>query len=84
MSATKHLAVRTASSLTTRDDLSSDALRAQLIAARERARAQLDGIEARVGSFNKWREVVRRHPVAAFGGALLLGYVVARILRQRR
>lgn len=60
--------------------------REQLAAARERLARSLHAVEAQVSAVSKtlgWREVVRRHPYACAGGALLLGYALGRLFSRR-
>lgn len=57
--------------------------RAELVAARERAKRALEETQAQLGSVGDWREVVRKHPYATIGGAFLVGYTLARLLNRR-
>ena len=59
-------------------------VQAELVRARERAKAQLAAFEARLGELGRWREVARRRPLLAIGGAFLLGYTVAKLFTRRR
>lgn len=60
--------------------------RAQLAAARERLARQLHAVEEQVTAVTKtlgWRELVRRHPYACAGGALLFGYALGRLFSRK-
>jgi len=57
--------------------------RAELVATRERARAQLAALEAELKAVISWREVVRRHPVATLVGAFALGLTLSQLWRRR-
>ena len=57
--------------------------RAELVATRERTRAQLAALEAELIAVISWREIVRRHPVATLVGAFAVGLVVSQLWRRR-
>jgi ElaB/YqjD/DUF883 family membrane-anchored ribosome-binding protein len=60
--------------------------RAQLIAARERLVLRLEAVESTVTTVVRaagWREVVRRHPLLAVGGALLFGYALGNLFSRK-
>jgi hypothetical protein len=61
--------------------------RAQLAAARARLVQRLETVQVTVAQrlepLADWRGVVRRHPLAAFGGALLAGYVLGRLFSRK-
>lgn len=63
--------------------LSAAEARAELVAARERARRALEAAQSQLGKVGDWREVVRRHPYATLGGAFVVGYTLARLLNRR-
>ncbi len=60
--------------------------REALSAARERLIDRLVIVEAKaldVASHLHWRALVRRHPVACAGGALLFGYALGRLFSRK-
>lgn len=65
----------------------TDEARAQLAAARARLLKSLEtvkvSVEQRIEPLADWRAVVRRHPLAAFGGALFAGYVLGRLFSRK-
>jgi hypothetical protein len=56
---------------------------AEIRAGIERARQEIEesvaDLRTNVSETLDWRNVVRKHPIAVFGGALALGLIVARI-----
>ena len=55
------------------------AIRAGIERARQEIEQSVNDLRANVSDTLNWRSVVRRHPVAAFGGALVVGLLVARV-----
>ena len=54
------------------------AIRAGIERAREQIEQSVTDLRESVSDTFNWRSVVRRHPVAAFSGALVIGILVAR------
>ena len=61
-------------------DVSRDpaAIRAGIERAREQIEQSVTDLRESVSETLNWRSAVRRHPVAAFSGAVLIGILVAR------
>ncbi len=57
--------------------------KANLVATRERTRAQLAALEEELSVVVSWREVVRRHPVATLVGAFAIGFTLSQLWRRR-
>lgn len=57
--------------------------RDELAAARDRLAAKLERVEQTLEPLTDWREVVRRKPWAAVGGAFVAGYVLAKLFSRR-
>jgi hypothetical protein len=55
------------------------AIRAGIERARQEIEQSVADLRSNVSETLDWRNVVRKHPVAVFGGALALGIIVARI-----
>jgi hypothetical protein len=56
----------------------SDAIRAGIERARQEIEQSVADLRTNVSETLDWRNVVRKHPVAVFGGALALGICIAR------
>jgi ElaB/YqjD/DUF883 family membrane-anchored ribosome-binding protein len=54
------------------------AIRAGIERARQEIEQSMSDLRANVSESLNWRTFVRRHPVAAFGGALAVGILLAR------
>ena len=54
------------------------AIRAGIERAREQIEQSVSDLRESVSDTLNWRIAVRRHPVAAFSGALLIGILVAK------
>ena len=54
------------------------AIRAGIERAREQIEQSVSELRESVSETLNWRSAVRRHPVAAFSGALLIGILVAK------
>ena len=63
--------------------LTSMQVKADLAAARERAKLRLEAIEQRFKGVGDWRGAVRRHPLLTLGGAFVVGYALARLFTRR-
>jgi hypothetical protein len=63
---------------TTRDPA---AIRAGIERARQEIEQSMNDLRTNVSEKLNWRSVVRRHPTAAFCGALALGVILARMTR---
>jgi hypothetical protein len=65
----------------------TDEVRARIDAARRKVMAQLDRLEVTLSPALRLRtavrNAVRRHPVLTLGGALLVGYGLARLIFRR-
>ena len=59
-------------------DRNPAAIRAGIERAREQIEQSVSDLRESVSDTLNWRSAVRRHPVAAFSGALLIGILVAR------
>lgn len=61
-------------------DISRDpaAIRAGIERAREQIEQSVSDLRANVSDTLNWRSAVRRHPAAVFGGALLVGMLIAK------
>lgn len=55
------------------------AIRAGIERAREQIEQSVNDLRANVSDTLNWRSAVRRHPVAAVGGAVLAGLLIARV-----
>ena len=55
------------------------AIRAGIERARQEIEQSVNDLRANVSDTLNWRSAVRRHPAAAFGGALVVGLLVARV-----
>ncbi len=55
------------------------AIRAGIERARQEIEQSVNDLRANVSDTLNWRSAVRRHPVAAVGGALLAGLLIARM-----
>ncbi len=55
------------------------AIRAGIERARQEIEQSVNDLRANVSDTLNWRSAVRRHPVAAFSGALVVGLLVARV-----
>lgn len=61
---------------------SCELARRDLLAARERLAHRLEAVKRGAPVMNQLRRLVRAHPGLALGGAFLLGYGLARLLRR--
>lgn len=57
--------------------------RDELAAARDRLAMKLENIEKTLEPLTDWRELVRRKPWVAVGGAFVAGYVLAKLFSRR-
>jgi len=55
------------------------AIRAGIERARQEIEQSVNDLRANVSDTLNWRSMVRRHPGAAFAGALLMGLLLARV-----
>ena len=55
------------------------AIRAGIERARQEIEQSVNDLRANVSETLNWRRAVRRHPAAAFSGAVLIGLLLARI-----
>ncbi len=55
------------------------AIRAGIDRAREQIEQSVNDLRANVSETLNWRSVIRRHPAAAFGGAVLAGMLIAKV-----
>jgi hypothetical protein len=56
----------------------AEAIRAGIERARQEIEKSMNALRANVSDSLNWRSYVRRHPGAAFAGAVILGLLVAR------
>lgn len=54
------------------------AIRAGIERAREQIEQSVNDLRTNVSDTLNWRSAVRRHPMAAFGGALFVGLLIAK------
>ena len=54
------------------------AIRAGIERAREQIEQSVNDLRANVSDTLNWRSAVRRHPAAAFSGALFVGMLIAK------
>lgn len=54
------------------------AIRAGIERAREQIEQSVNDLRDNVSDTLNWRSAVRRHPVAAFSGALIVGMLIAK------
>ena len=54
------------------------AIRAGIERAREQIEQSVNDLRANVSDTLSWRSAIRRHPAAAFSGALLVGMLIAK------
>jgi uncharacterized protein DUF3618 len=54
------------------------AIRAGIERAREQIEQSVNDLRANVSETLNWRSAARRHPVAAFGAALIAGLLIAK------
>ncbi|MGV3624455.1 MAG: hypothetical protein ACO1OB_26790 [Archangium sp.] len=57
--------------------------RDELEAARQRLARKLENVEKTLEPLTDWREMVRRKPWVAVGGAFVAGYVLAKLFSRR-
>lgn len=62
---------------------STEQVRAQLAAARDRLVRQLDDVHRALTPVKHWRDVVKRHPLVTIGGAFLVGYALAKLFSRK-
>ncbi len=62
---------------------STESARRDLLVAREHLAQSLESFEGAASSLNRLRALVRTRPGLALGGAFLVGYGLARLLRRR-
>lgn len=60
-----------------------DEARARIVAARARVVKNLETIQRTLKPVTRWAEVVKRHPVAAIGGAFLFGYALSKLFSRK-
>lgn len=64
-------------------DESTEKVRAQLAAARERLAKQLDDVQRALTPVTRWQELVKRHPLVTIGGAFLVGYALSKLFSRK-
>ena len=58
------------------------AIRAGIERARQEIEQSVSDLRANVSQSLNWRRYVRRHPVACFGGAMLAGMLLAKVVSR--
>jgi hypothetical protein len=64
-------------------DDSTEKVRAQIVAARERLARQLDDVQRALTPVARWQAAVKRHPIVAIGGAFLVGYALSKLFSRK-